>query len=143
AERRALCAALGLEAAEPGAVLGSGARFDVALDCVARPETFAGAVRALRPQGLVVLVGIWEDEIPLPVSDVVWRETRIAGSYGYSPADFADVVAWVGRGEADLGRLVQRRVGFDGLIPAFAAYADGSLGAVRTLFQPDRHEKGT
>jgi threonine dehydrogenase-like Zn-dependent dehydrogenase len=142
AERRALCAALGLEAAEPDAVLGSQRRFDVALDCVARPETFAGAVRALRPQGLVVLVGIWQDEIPLPVSDVVWRETRIAGSYGYSPEDFADVVAWVGRGEVDLGLLVQRRVGFDGLIPAFAAYAAGSLSAVRTLFQP-HHENRT
>lgn len=139
-ERRALCAALGLEAVHPDALAGSERRFDVALDCVARPETFAAAVRALRPQGLVVLVGIWADEIPLPVSEVVWRETRIFGSYGYSPADFADVAAWVGRGEADLGLLVQRRVGFDGLIPAFAAYADGSLTAVRTLFQPHHRE---
>ncbi len=136
AERRALCEQLGLRAVAPDDVLGSDATFDVALDCVARPETFAGAVAAVPPQGLVVLVGIWEDFIPLPVSTVVWRETRIVGSYGYSHEDFADVAEWVGRREVDLSPIIQRRVGFDELIGTFEAYADGSLDAVRTLLQP-------
>jgi threonine dehydrogenase-like Zn-dependent dehydrogenase len=70
------------------------------------------------------------------VSDVVGRETRIHGSYGYSNADFADVTAWVGSGEADLAPLIQHRVGFDGVVDAFAAYADGSLTAIRTLLRP-------
>jgi L-iditol 2-dehydrogenase len=136
AARRALAARLGLAAAAPEEVLGGDAVFDVAIDCVARPETLAGAIAAVPPQGLVVLVGIWADEIPLPVSAVVGRETRIMGSYGYDPADFADVVAWVGRGETDLAPLIEHRVGYDGVAAAFAAYADGSLDAVRTLFQP-------
>ena len=136
AQRRALCERLGLRAAHPDDVLGSQACFDVALDCVARAETFAGAVGAVEPQGLVVLVGIWTDTIPLPVSTVVWRETRIIGSYGYSHDDFADVVEWTGHGEADLAPLIEGRVGFDGLIGAFDSYADGSLNAMRTLFQP-------
>ena len=92
--------------------------------------------------GRVVLIGIWADQIPLPVSLVVWRETRITGSYGYSHADVVDVAAWVGSGAADLAPLVQHRVGYDGLIDAFGAYADGSLNAVRTLFQPARAPVG-
>jgi threonine dehydrogenase-like Zn-dependent dehydrogenase len=136
APRRAIAARLGLAAAPPEDVLGGDAVFDVAIDCVARPETFAGAIAAVPPSGLVVLVGIWADEIPLPVSAVVGRETRIMGSYGYDDADFADVVAWVGRGEVDLDPLIEHRVGYDGVIGAFAAYADGSLDAMRTLFQP-------
>ncbi|MDO8212407.1 zinc-binding dehydrogenase [Conexibacter sp. CPCC 206217] len=133
AERRALCEALGLRAAAPDSPVDG---FDLALDCVARPETFANAVQAVRPQGLVMLVGIFSDEIPLPVSTVVWRETRIAGSFGYSDGDFADVAQWVGSGAADLAPLVQQRVGFDGLTGAFEDYASGALTAVRTLFQP-------
>jgi len=136
--RRALAQRLGLFAVAPERVLGGERRFDVVLDCVARPETFAGAVAALPPQGLVVLVGIWADEIPLPVSAVVGAEIRIMGSYGYDHDDFADVVAWVGRGEVDLDPIVEHRVGFDGVIEAFGAYADGSLRAVRTLFQPTK-----
>lgn len=134
--RRELCARLGLRSAAPEEVLGSERRFDVALDCVARPETFAGAIGAVPEGGLVVLVGIWADEIPLPVSVVVARETRIIGSYGYSQADFADVVAWLGTGGVDLAPIIEERVGFDGLIAAFEAYAAGSLTAVRTLLQP-------
>jgi threonine dehydrogenase-like Zn-dependent dehydrogenase len=84
-----------------------------------------------------VLVGISSDEIPLPVSKVVWNETRIVGSYGYTHEDFADVAAWVASGEADLAGAVGHRVGYDGLIGAIRAYGDGSLTAVRTLFRPD------
>jgi len=135
-ERRALAASLGLQAAHPDEVLGSGRRFDVALDCVARPETFRGACEAVGTSGHVVLVGIFSDEIPLPVSLVVWNETRISGSYGFSHADFADVVAWVGSGERDLAPIVQHRVGYDGIVDAFTGYGVGSLTAVRTLFQP-------
>jgi L-iditol 2-dehydrogenase len=95
-------------------------------------------VRAVPPQGLVVLVGIWEDYIPLPVSLVVGRETRIAGSYGYNQADFADVTAWVASGEVDLSPLIEHRVGLDALPEAFREYADGSLEAVKTVLQPGR-----
>jgi threonine dehydrogenase-like Zn-dependent dehydrogenase len=139
ARRRALAARLGLDAAAPEDVFGGGgtAAFAVAIDCVARPETLAGAIRAVPPRGRVVLVGIWADEIPLPVSDVVGRETRIMGSYGYDPSDFAGVVAWVGRREADLGVLIEDRVGFAGLIGAFEAYKNRTTDAVRTLFQPE------
>ena len=90
----------------PDDVLGSGRTFDAAIECVARPETFAGAVTAVPPGGPVVLVGIWADEIPLPVSVVVGRETRIIGSYGYSHADFADVAAWVDRRDVDLTPII-------------------------------------
>ena len=135
-DRRALAQRLGLEAAAPDDVLGSGRLFDVAVECVARPETFAGAVAAVPPGGIVVLVGIWEDEIPLPVSVVVGRETRVFGSYGYSHADFADVAAWVDRHEVDLTPIIEQRVGFDEVIAVFDAYADGTLNAFRTLLQP-------
>ncbi|CAB4881470.1 unannotated protein [freshwater metagenome] len=137
AERRALAETLGLRTGHPDDLDQLDGAFSVALDCVARPETFAGAVRAVPEGGRVILVGIYSDEIPLPVSMVVWRETRIIGSYGYSHADVVDVAAWVGSGEVDLQPLIQHRVGYDGLIGAFGAYADGSLTAVRTLFQPE------
>lgn len=135
-ERRELIARLGLAAVAPEAIA-ERTDFDVALDCVAHPQTFATAVRAVGRGGLVVLVGIFDDRIPLPVSEVVGAETRIFGSYGYSHADFTDVVRWVQSGEVDLWPIIEHRVGFDGVIAAFESYADGSLNAVRTLFQPE------
>jgi threonine dehydrogenase-like Zn-dependent dehydrogenase len=135
-ERRALCERLGLTALAPEDVLRGHARFDLALDCVARPETLEGAISAVPPQGLVVLVGIWSDYIPLPVSTLVWRETRLIGSFGYSHEDFADVAAWMADSATDLSPIIELRVGFDDMIDVFDAYAEGSLNAVRTLLQP-------
>lgn len=136
APRRAVAERLGLTAAPPDAVLDSGRRFDAAIDCVARPETLAGALGALPVGGALILVGIWQDEIPFSVSDVVGRELRIIGSYGYSDADFREVAGWIGRGERDLSPIIQSRVGFDGMVDAFERYADGSSTAMRTLLQP-------
>ena len=134
--RREIARRLGLSAAHPDEVLGSAQRFDAALDCVARPETLDGALRALPYGGTLTLVGIWQDEIPFSVSEVVGRELGIVGSYGYSHADFDEVAGWVGSGERDLSPIIEARVGFDGVIDAFERYVDGSSTAMRTLLQP-------
>jgi threonine dehydrogenase-like Zn-dependent dehydrogenase len=85
-----------------------------------------------------MLVGIWADEVPLPVSRVVENETRVLGSFAYSHGDFVEVAEWVGSTDMDLSPIIQLRVGFDGVIDAFERYAEGSLDAMRTLFQPGR-----
>jgi len=140
-ERRAVAEQLGLAAAHPDEILGGGGRacdpFDLALDCVARPETIAASVHATGRKGTVMLVGIWADEVALPVSRVVENETRVMGSFAYSHDDFVEVAEWVSSTALDLSPIIQLRVGFDGVIDAFESYADGSLDAMRTLFQPD------
>ena len=111
-------------------------RSAAALDCVARPETIAAAVDAVGRSGTVVLVGIWADEVPIPVSRVVENETRIIGSFAYLHEDFVNVAEWVATGEVDLTPVIQLRVGFDEVIDAFERHADGSIDPIRTLFQP-------
>lgn len=140
AERRAVAEGLGLATADPDRLLGSDARFDVALDCVARPETIAAGVNMTGRKGTVVLIGIWSDEAPLPVSRTVENETRVLGSFAYTHEDFANVAEWVSTTELDLAPVIELRVGFDGVIDAFERYADGSLDAMRTLFQPTQLE---
>lgn len=135
AARRELCERLGLSALAPGSVKLRG-EFDVAIDCVASAETLAAATSAVPARGLVVLVGIGADEIEFPVSDVVGRETRIFGSYGYSRDDFADLVEWLRVATVDLSPIIERTVSFDEIISTFDAYVDGSLSAVRVLLRP-------
>jgi 2-desacetyl-2-hydroxyethyl bacteriochlorophyllide A dehydrogenase len=137
AARRELIAGLGLTAVEPAELDALPPHFALALDCVARPETLAAAVRAVGRSGTVVLVGIFSDEVPLPVSRVVENETRILGSFAYVHEDFDNVAAWLAETDLDLDRLIELRVGFDGIIDAFDAYASGSFDGVRTIFQPD------
>jgi 2-desacetyl-2-hydroxyethyl bacteriochlorophyllide A dehydrogenase len=136
AERRAVAEGLGLTAVAPEDLEALGPEFDCALDCVARPATIATAVQATGRRGTVVLVGIWADEVPLPVSRVVENETRVIGSFAYAHQDFVDVAEWIAGTDIDLASLIELRVGFDTVIDAFERYADGSFDAIRTIFQP-------
>lgn len=135
-ERRRLAEHLGLSAIDPDGLAAVSPRFDVAYDCVARPETIAAAVRAVGRKGTVVLVGIWSDEVDFPVSRVVESETRVIGSFAYPHEDFVEVAQWVSSTDLDLAPIIELTVGFDGLIDAFERYSDGTLNAVRTVFQP-------
>ena len=87
--------------------------FDVALDCVARPETFEGAVTAVRRRGRSSWSASGPTTIPLPVSRVVVaRDPDLRLLSAISHADFADVAGWVCRHEVDLAPIIERRVGF-------------------------------
>jgi L-iditol 2-dehydrogenase len=138
ANRRELITGFGLTAIPPEELESLAPEFECALDCVARPETLAAAIRAVGRKGTVVLVGIFSDEVPLPVSRVVESETRVLGSFAYTHEEFADVARWIAETELDLTPLIELRVGFDSVIDAFERYAAGSFDGIRTLFQPTR-----
>ncbi len=141
AQRREVIAALGLTALPPGEVDALPPDFDLAFDCVARPETVAASVRAVGRSGTVMLVGIFADDVALPAARVVENETRIIGSFGYTHEEFDDVAGWIATTDVDLRPLIELRVGFDGVIGAFESYADGSFDGIRTIFKPELKEE--
>lgn len=135
ARRRELLARLDLHAVEPSAVRAEQA--DVVLECVGFPETLRAALQGARPSGRVVLVGLAEEHPPIDATALVMGERQLIGSAVYTPADFAEVAAWVGETELPLDALVQTQVDLDGLPGAFAGYADGTLRSVKTLLRLD------
>jgi 2-desacetyl-2-hydroxyethyl bacteriochlorophyllide A dehydrogenase len=119
AERRALLARLGLAAVPPDE---AGGDHDVVVDCVALPETLNQAVDALRWGGRLVVVGVNQPMVELPISRIVDAEIQVIGSYAFSKAEFAAVAGWVAAGERDLDGLVEAEVDLDGAIAAFDRY---------------------
>ncbi len=132
AERRALLGGLGLTAVAPE---DAGADHDVVVDCVAVPETLGQAVDALRRRGRLVVVGVNQPTVELPITRIVDAELRVLGSYAFSKAEFAAVAGWVAAGERDLGGLVEAEVGLDGAIAAFERYRAPSP-PFRTALRP-------
>jgi threonine dehydrogenase-like Zn-dependent dehydrogenase len=137
AHRRALAGAWGMETHDPASDAAFVSEFDAILDCVGFSVTMTAAVNALRPHGIIVMVGFSEPEISIPSLPIEIGERRVSGSSTYTPSDYRDVAEWAASGETDLSPMIQERVGWDGLIGAFEHYADGSLTAMKTLFQPD------
>jgi len=131
--RRAVADTLGLETHDPR---GPGARpdpFDAAIDCVAAPATLRSALELIQPGGDVVLVGLGQPELPLPVTPVVVGERAVRGAFNYTRESFVDVTRWAMSGTVDLSPIIESRVDLDGLVGAFAEYAEGTRPDVKTI----------
>lgn len=106
AGRRALALGLGAdEALDPGQVAvsewaleaGDGG-FDLCIDAVGATETKRDSVRAARPGGEVVWIGLHQDESPFSSFDLILAERRLCGSYGATEADLRRAIELLAAG---------------------------------------------
>jgi 2-desacetyl-2-hydroxyethyl bacteriochlorophyllide A dehydrogenase len=61
--------------------------FDLCIDAVGTGETKRDAVRAARPGGEIIWIGLHEDETPFNSFDLILAERQLSGSYGATADD--------------------------------------------------------
>lgn len=121
-----------LDAAARVRALCGGRGADVAFEASGRPEVQEQALLAIRPGGLLVLVGLspMGSATNLPGAILVRQEKTVAGSYygGVDPPrDFPRIAAHHLEGRLDLGRLVTRTYALEAINEAYADLAAGRL----------------
>jgi L-iditol 2-dehydrogenase len=85
-------------------------RPDVLLECSGAPVVVGAGIRALRPRGRAVLVGMGpSEEQTLPVSVMQNRELTVTGTFRYAHT-YPDAIAMVAAGRIDLDALVGARL---------------------------------
>jgi S-(hydroxymethyl)glutathione dehydrogenase/alcohol dehydrogenase len=110
---------------------------DHALEAIGLAVTAELALDVVRPGGTVTLVGMTPEGVRagVDVYDFVERGTRLLGSnYGSAiPAEvFPELAGLAVAGRLPVGRLIEERIGLDGLAPAFEALRRGE-GARRVI----------
>lgn len=133
ASRGKLLRRMGFKIVEPSA-LERLPEFDVVVDAVGISATLSSAIRVVRPQGLVVFVGLGQDELTVPGHPIETGERRIAGSAAYTAADFRAVVGALPG--LDVAPMIESHVRFDEMTAVFAGYAARSRTALKTLLRP-------
>lgn len=71
---------------------------EAVVDCVGVAQTRETAVRLASAGGRVALVGLGQEESPMPMNLAVRKELALLGSYTYSEADFAGAVRLLASG---------------------------------------------
>ncbi len=74
----------------------------VVFDAAGFSATRQMALRLVKSGGLVVLAGLGEPETPVDFIEVIRREVRLAGVYGYSREEFRIAAQWVAEGRLNL-----------------------------------------
>ena len=79
---------------------------DVFIDCSGAPAAVLDGIRAVRPAGSAVLVGMCpSSEVPFPIAAVQNREIRVTGTFRYANT-YPDAIALIASGKLDLEGLV-------------------------------------
>ena len=88
----------------------AGFKPDVLLECTGAPPVVTAGVKALRPLGTAVLVGMGpSEEQSLPVALIQNRELTVTGTFRYAHT-YPDAIAMVASGRVDLDALVGARL---------------------------------
>lgn len=103
---------------------------DVFIDCSGAPSAVQAGIRALRPAGRAVLVGMGADEVALPVSVIQSRELSITGTFRYANT-WPTAIGLVTSGQVDLDGMVTSHTDLDHVVDALeAGTRPGSIKAV-------------
>jgi len=108
----------------------------VIVDAVGVGASLASAFSAAPLGAPIVLVGMGEARLTLDAYEVSTKERTLIGSFTYTHEEFRKTAAWVATAPAELGQLVQERVGLLQSRDTFAQLARGDNTASKILVLP-------
>ncbi|MDQ4085566.1 MAG: zinc-binding dehydrogenase, partial [Actinomycetota bacterium] len=109
----------------------AGDGFDAFVDCSGAPAAVLAGLPAVRPGGVVVLVGMGADELSVPVPLIQNREITLTGTFRYANT-YPEAIALAASGAVDLDGLVTGRVDLEHAEEALLA----APGSVKTVVRP-------
>ncbi|MGY2743626.1 NAD(P)-dependent alcohol dehydrogenase [Arthrobacter sp. UYCu723] len=111
----------------------SGLGVDAFIDASGATPAVLSGMRAVRPGGTVVLVGMGADEIPMPVSLIQNNELIVTGIFRYANT-WPTAISLVSSGRVDLDSLVTGRYGLDAVEEAMIASTAST--SMKTMINP-------
>jgi L-iditol 2-dehydrogenase len=109
--------------------------FDVFVDCSGAPQAIASGIRALRPGGRAVLVGMGPADITLPFARIQQRELTVTGTFRYANT-WPTAIALAASGQVKLDPMITGRYGLAEAEQALAGTT--APGAVKSIIEPWR-----
>lgn len=96
--------------------------FEVLFECTGVAAALVAAIRAMRPRGVVIQLGLGGD-MPVPMMLVTAKEIDLRGSFRFH-AEFSNAVAAMQAGRIDVNPLITHSVPLEKAEEAFAAASD-------------------
>ena len=130
-----------VDVVEEGLRLTEGDGFDVVAVASGAPTSLIEAARLCRPQGVVMLVSIYPEPVPVDGTAMVLREIQVRSSLTYTATDFREATRLVNTRTVDLRSFVTRRVSLE-QAPAAFREMDGGLDYVKVLIDLEQPNGG-
>lgn len=96
--------------------------FDVVFECSAAEAAIKTAIAAVRPQGMILQVGVAGD-LPIPINLVVAKEITFRGTHRFH-AEYAEAVRLIDSGAVDVKPIITSSYPLDEAVAAFEMAGD-------------------
>lgn len=112
--------------------------FDVVIECVGASPAVNSALSLVKSGGIVVLVGVATDAIPMYSVMAVMKELVIQGSIGYDYKEFKACIDLIANKKIDVMPFVDDIVPLSKVQDAFLRLTSGKSDAVKILIDPNK-----
>ena len=111
---------------DPTAATGEGMEVDAFIDASGASQAIQDGINAVRPAGTVVLVGMGQPNLELPVARIQTRELVVTGVFRYART-WPLAIELVASGRVDLDALVSGTFGLDEVEAALSSTRDAAV----------------
>ncbi|MGI9657805.1 MAG: zinc-dependent alcohol dehydrogenase, partial [Gaiellaceae bacterium] len=111
---------------------------DIVCECTGSPAVLASAIETARRGGRLVVVALYEEPAELDPNQIVIKDLRVHGSFGYGSGafkGFPDALALLEQGKLQSEQLITHRMALEQIEPAFEAQLDRDA-SIKVMVSP-------
>jgi 2-desacetyl-2-hydroxyethyl bacteriochlorophyllide A dehydrogenase len=109
---------------------------DTVFEAVGHQETVQQGLAMVRTGGKVIVIGMLEAIMQLPMLDITVKEIDLQGSYGYTSDDFQQALKLIGQGKVDVKPLITHLLPLDDIKKGFEILSQGAEDVIKVVLRP-------
>jgi len=109
---------------------------DTFLECVGVASSVRFCMEGAPKGGRIVIVGVYEEDVTVPMSLVQDRELEIVGTLMYTKEDFRDALSWLAQGSVNAVPMITRVFALLESNQAFAYIREQRGSAIKVMLRP-------
>jgi 2-desacetyl-2-hydroxyethyl bacteriochlorophyllide A dehydrogenase len=109
---------------------------DTVFEAVGHQETVQQGLAMVRTGGKVIVIGMLEATMHLPMLDITVKEIDLQGSYGYTSDDFRQALKLITQGKVNVKPLITHLLPLDDIKKGFEILSQGAEDVIKIVLNP-------
>jgi len=109
---------------------------DTVFEAVGHQETVQQGLAMVKTGGKVIVIGMLEAIMQLPMLDITVKEIKLQGSYGYTSDDFQQALKLIAQGKVNVKPLITHLLPLDDIKKGFEILSQGAENVIKIVLRP-------
>jgi 2-desacetyl-2-hydroxyethyl bacteriochlorophyllide A dehydrogenase len=109
---------------------------DTVFEAVGHQETVQQGLAMVKTGGKVIVIGMLEATMQLPMLDITVKEIDLQGSYGYTSDDFQQALKLIAQGKVNVKPLITHLLPLHDIKNGFEILSQGAENVIKVVLNP-------